>query len=128
MNGLNRLSYAWRSLRRAPLFSATVVLALTIGIGSTAAIFAIVNGVLLRPLPFGHPEQLVGAWHDMPVMSLDHIEQTAGTYFTYRKLAHTLSAIGVYQSASVSVADPSGRGEPERGRGAFTTPEAIPLL
>jgi predicted permease len=128
MNGLNRLSYAWRSLRRAPLFSATIVLALTIGIGSTAAIFAIVNGVLLRPLPFGHPEQLVGAWHDMPVLSLDHAEQTAGTYFTYRKLAHTLSAIGVYQSASVSVADPSGRGEPERVRGAFTTREVIPLL
>src|SRR5437868_12969685 len=114
MNGLNRLSYAWRSLRRAPLFSVTVVLALTIGIGSTAAIFAIVNGILLRPLPFGHPEQLVGAWHDMPALSLVHAEQTPGTYFTYRKFAHSFSAIGIYRASSVTIADPDGRGVPER--------------
>src|SRR5512142_3207549 len=61
-----RFSHALRSLKRAPLFSVTVILALAIGLGSAAAIFAIVNGVLLRPLPYGHPDRLVGVWHDMP--------------------------------------------------------------
>ena len=69
MSVLPRLSYAWRTLRRAPLFSITVILAFTIGIGSAAAIFAIVNGVLLRPLPFGHPDRLVAAWHSMPSLN-----------------------------------------------------------
>ena len=128
MTGLNRLSYALRSLRRAPLFSVTVVLALTIGIGSAAAIFAIVNGVLLRPLPFGHPDQLVGAWHDMPALSLIHAEQTPGTYFAYRKFAHSISAIGIYRSSNITIGDPDGRREPERINGAYVTREVIPLL
>jgi predicted permease len=128
MNGLNRLSYAWRSLWRAPLFSVTVILALTIGIGAAAAIFAIVNGVLLRPLPFGRPEQLVAAWHDLPPLSLFHAEQTPGTYLTYKRFAHSLAGIGIYQGSSVNIQDPEGRGEPERIVGVYTTREVIPLL
>ena len=128
MNGLNRLSYAWRSLRRAPLFSITVVLALTVGIGSAAAIFAIVDGVLLRPLAFGRPEQLVGAWHDLPPLSLFHAEQTPGTYLTYKRFAHSLAWIGIYQESSVNIADPNGTGDPERIVGTYTTREVIPLL
>jgi putative ABC transport system permease protein len=58
---LQGISYVWRSLRRAPVFSAAVILTLTIGIGSAASIFAVVNAVLLRPLPYGHPDRLVGA-------------------------------------------------------------------
>ena len=128
MNGLSRLSYAGRSLRRAPLFSITVVLALSIGIGSAAAIFAIVNGVLLRPLAFGHPEQLVGAWHDLPPLSLFHAEQTPGTYLTYKRFAHSFAGIGIYQTSSVSIADPNGGAEPERIGGVYLTHEVIPLL
>jgi len=128
MNGLSRLSYAGRSLRRAPLFSITVVLALSIGIGSAAAIFAIVNGVLLRPLAFGHPDQLVGAWHDLPPLSLFHAEQTPGTYLTYKRFAHSFAGIGIYQTSSVSIADPNGNGEPERIGGVYVTHEVIPLL
>jgi predicted permease len=128
MNGLNRLTYAWRSLRRAPLFTVTVVLALTIGIGSAAAIFAILNGVLLQPLPFGHPEQLVGAWHDLPPLSMVHAEQTPGTYLTYKKFAHSIAAIGIYQTSSANIQDPSGRGDPERVAAVYTTREVLPLL
>ena len=127
-NMWQRVSYAWRSLRRAPLFSVTVVLALTLGIGSAAAIFAIINGVLLRPLPYGHPDRLVGTWHDLPPISLTHAQQTAGTYRTYKKYATTITAIGLYNDGSVNVSDPDGRGEPERMTMAWTTAEVIPLL
>ena len=128
MNAWHRVSYAWRSLRRVPLFTAAVVFTLTIGIGSAAAIFAIVNGVLLRPLPYGHPERLVGAWHDLAPLSLMHAEQTAGTYRTYKQFATTISGIALYDRGAANVSDPDGRAEPERMLVSWTTGNLIPLL
>src|SRR5690242_3309383 len=122
------LAYATRSLLRAPLFAGAVVLTLTIGIGSAAAIFAVVNAVLLRPLPYENPGRLVGVWNDMAPISLRHAQQTAGTYLTIRKFARTLEAIAVYQEGSSSVADPDGRAEPARISIASMTASAIPLL
>lgn len=125
---MNDLAYTWRALRRAPLFTVTVILALTIGIGSAAAIFAIVNGVLLRPLPYGHSDRLVAAWHSMPVLSMDRAPQTPGTFLTYRRFATSLAGMGIYNEGSANVADPDGRGEPERMSVAWTSRELIPLL
>jgi predicted permease len=122
------LVHASRSLTRAPLFSASVILTLTVGIGSSAAIFAVVNAVLLRPLPYGHPDRLVGAWHDMPAISMVHAQQTAATYRTYKRFAHTITDISLYQEGSVSVGDPDGRAEPERMSMSWQTPNLIPLL
>lgn len=122
------LLHTWRSLRRTPLFSVTVVLAFTIGIGSAAAIFAIVNGVLLRSLPFGHADRLVAAWHSMPSVNMDRAPQTPGTFFTYRRFAKSLAGIGIYQEGSANVADPDARSEPERMVVTWTSRELIPLL
>jgi hypothetical protein len=97
MIGWQSLSYVWRSLRRAPVFTATVVLTLTIGVGSAAAIFAVVNAVLLRPLPYRQPDRLVGIWHDMPSISLNHAQQTAGTHFTYKRYAQTVEGVALYE-------------------------------
>ena len=92
------VTYACRSLLRAPLFSAAVVATLTIGIGAAAAIFAVVNAVLLQPLPYANPERLVGAWHDMPALSLTHAQQTSATYRTYRTFARTIEGIAASSS------------------------------
>ena len=122
------ITYACRSLARAPLFSAAVVLTLAIGIGAAAAIFAVVNAVLLRPLPYEHPDQLVGAWLDMAPLSLKHMQQSAGIYRTFKQFAHTVQGIAAYQDGSLSISDPAGRAEPARISVAWTTANAIPLL
>jgi len=64
MHGIaSDLRLAWRQLRKSPGFMATAVLMLAFGIGATTAIFSVVDGVLLRPLPFPHADRLVTlAW------------------------------------------------------------------
>jgi putative ABC transport system permease protein len=122
------LRHAARSLRRSPAFTITATLVLAIGIGASAAIFDVVNGVLLRPLPFGHPDRLVGAWHDMPSIGLMHQPQAPATYFTYQQLARSIEGIGVYREGEVNVADPGGRGDPERLADARVSATLIPVL
>ena len=122
------VTYACRSLVRAPLFTAAVILTLAIGIGAAAAIFAVVNAVLLRPLPYEHPDQLVGVWLDMAPLSLKHMQQSAGTYRTFKQFAHSVQGIAAYQDGSLSIADPAGRDEPARISVAWATANAIPLL
>jgi putative ABC transport system permease protein len=122
------VGYAVRSLRRSPAFSITAVLTLAIGIGATVAIFALVNGVLLRPLPFGNPDRLVAAYHDLPAVNMGHQPQTATTYFTYQRLAHTIEGIGVYLDGDVNVAEPGSSVAPERLRSAKVSATLIPVL
>ena len=122
------LRHAVRSLRRSPAFSVTAALMLAIGIGTSLAIFALVNGVLLRPLPFGDPARLVAAWFDLPAIELRHMGQTPSTYFLYQRLAHTIDGIGVYVEGDVNVADSAGAGEPQRMASAFMSASLIPVL
>jgi len=119
---------AWRSLRRSPAFTVTASVTLIIGIGAAVAIFALVNGVLLRPLPYGDPDRLVVPYHNMQLIGMSKGNQTQGTYFTYKKLARSLEAIGVYQRGALNVSDPRGGGEPQRMSSAFITQSVIPLL
>lgn len=128
MSFLSPIRYAWRSLRRTPVFTVTAVLTLSIGVGAVTAIFAVVDGILLRPLPYGHPEQLVGAWHDIPPLSLKHTEQTSATYFTYKRFAHTIAGIAAYEEGSANVADPRGSIEPRRLTAGFISADLVPLL
>ncbi|MGH7533102.1 MAG: permease prefix domain 1-containing protein, partial [Gemmatimonadales bacterium] len=73
---LRHLTRAARRLVHAPVFSSTVVLTLTLGIGATAAVFSLVDGVLLRPLPFTHPAQLVDLSHSMTLQGITHVDQS----------------------------------------------------
>lgn len=125
---LPSLRYAWRSLRRTPAFTLTATLTLVVGVGATVAIFAVVNGVLLRPLPYGNAERLVGAWHDMPTISVNRANQTSTTYFTYRRHAKTIEDIALYSEGSVNVSEPGAAGEPQRVQAAWITASLVPVL
>ena len=62
---LRHLRYGWRSLRRTPGFAAIAIATLALGIGATTTIFTVVNGVLLRPMPYERPERLANIWNDL---------------------------------------------------------------
>jgi predicted permease len=117
-----------RSLRRAPMFTATVLLTLATGIGVAAAIFAVVDDVVVRPLPYGSPNELVYLSHDSPTLSFYDAGLTPGMYYTYRRLAHSLQSIALYQTGSMNVADPNGAGAPDRLTSVFVSGNFMSLF
>ena len=120
-----RLGRIMRRLGRAPLFTTVAVLTLGIGIGANAAIFSVVNGVILRPLPFGEPESLVGVWHTAPGANIPLLNQSPATYLTYREEQRVFEDVGLWSSTALTV---TGTGEPERVTGLVVTDGILPLV
>jgi putative ABC transport system permease protein len=122
------IRHAWRSLLRTPAFTVTAAITLVTGLGAAVAIFAVVNAVLLRPLPYGQPERLVGAWHNLPPLNLNKVNQTVSFYASYKQLAKTIEGIGIYQDGQANVSEPGGVGEPQRLSATFVTHDLLPLF
>ena len=114
-----------RRLLRAPTFTAVAVFTLALGIGANTAIFSVVRGVLLKPLPFQDPDSLVGVWHTAPGLGFDLMNQSPATYFTYREEAKAFEDIGLWDNTAVSV---TGTGEPERVQALLVTDGTLSLL
>jgi predicted permease len=114
-----------RRLLRTPLFTFVSILTLAVGIGANTAIFSVVYGVLLKPLPFHDPERLVGVWHTAPGLGFPLMNQSPATYLLYRDEARVFEDIGLWDNTSVSV---TGRGEPERLPALLVTDGTLPLL
>ena len=99
-----------RRLVRAPVFAATAGVTLMVGIGATTAVFSLVDGVLLRPLPFARPQQLVDLSHTLAVQGISGVDQSDATYLYYRRANHVFSDVGAYRTASVNLGD-AGTGD-----------------
>jgi putative ABC transport system permease protein len=110
------LRYAARMLWKQPGFSALPVLTLALGIGATTAIFSVVYGVLLKPLPFDEPDRLVALYHLAPGFNTPKLPQSDATYFTYRDHARVFEDIGLWRREQVSIAR-SGTPETEQALG-----------
>lgn len=128
MSVIQPLHHAWRSLRRSPGFTLTAVFTLALGTGASIALFTVVNGVMLRPLPYGEPDRLVGAWHDLPPVSIHKAPQTSATYFTYERFARSITGIAVYEEGAVNADEPGGRTVPQRLTTAWISSSLIPVL
>jgi predicted permease len=120
--------YALRRLRAAPGFAAAVLLMLCLGVGATTTVFSIVDGVLLRPLPFPHPEQLVAISHTIQVAGVQTVDQSEATFLFYQRHASSFENIGVSRSRSVNLASPTGAGDPERVGAASVSASFLPTL
>jgi hypothetical protein len=119
---------AIRSLGRAPAFTATVLLTLSIGIGAAASIFTVVNDVVVRPLPYGHPEQLASVSHDLTKLSFNNAGIEPAMYLTYRRFARSLRAITLYRTGSVNATDADGKGDPQLLASASVTGNFMSLF
>ena len=95
---LQNLRYVVRVLWKQPGFTAVAVLTLALGIGATTAIFSVVYGVLLKPLPFHEPDRLVALYHLAPGFGTNELPQSAATYFTYRDNARVFEDIGLWNT------------------------------
>jgi predicted permease len=102
---LDQIRFAWRAARcglgRNPGSSTTAVLTLALGIGATTAVFSVVYGVLLKPLPFQEPDRLVALYLVTPATERDSLPGAA--YFTFRENGRAFEDIGLWQGANVSV-------------------------
>jgi putative ABC transport system permease protein len=117
------LRFACRQLLKAPGFTLTVVLTLALGIGAVTAIFSLVEGILLRPLPFSEPDRLVLLGDDLG--SSPNKPVTAREIGTYSNATNAFSALGGYIGASYEV---SGGATPEQINAARFTAGVFPTL
>ena len=122
---MSRFARVTRRLLRMPLFTSVAVLTLALGIGANAAIFSVIRGVLLKPLPFERPEELVGVWHAAPGLAMPLLNQAPALYLTYREESRTFQDTGMYDTTHVAV---TGAGEPERIVALMVTDGVLPLL
>jgi len=108
--------FGLRTLRRSPGFTVVAVLTVALTIGATAAVFTVINSVLLRPLPYENPERLIVVATFMPRESS---EVTASAqYVAFKTNSRVLEDAGAYSSEDYNV---SGAGDPERLHGAVAT-------
>jgi putative ABC transport system permease protein len=119
------LRHVLRRLTKSPGFSLVTVLTLALGIGANSAIFSVIEGVLLKPLPYPHPERLIAVDHAAPGVNIKDAGIAPFLYFTYREDSRTLRDIGMWQGDSVSI---TGVAEPEQVDAEDVTDRVLPVL
>src|SRR5580692_453447 len=131
------IRYGLRQLRRNKSFTAVAVLTLALGIGGTTAIFSVVNGVLIQPLPYSHPGRLVEVGLDLPGINQFNWPLSPAEYFTFREQSRTFQDIGLYYTGfggNIYSANVTGLGRPEHvpalgvTDGVLSILEVAPLL
>jgi len=130
--GLPLLETLWRDVRfgvrslgRTPGITAAVIATLSVGIGANTAIFSVVNGVLLKPLPYPNASALVSVGHLGGANADDELPSAPYLYFTYREQNRTLAGIGLWRTAASNV---TGLDRPEQVQTLLVTSDILPVL
>src|SRR5215472_14921120 len=114
------IRYAWRTLKKSPAFTLTAVLMLAFGIGATTAIFSVVDGVLLRSLPFHQAHRLVTLGDQVSGLQFGELDLvTAPEMLTYQRNLHSFSSLGGWTTAGFEL---SGVAQPAMIWAARLTP------
>src|SRR5690349_2760345 len=109
--------HSFRLLRRAPVFSAVIVLMLALGIGANTAVFSVVDGVLLRSLPYRDPDRLVMVWEKNPSLGASIGERVPANYTNLAEWVRQASAFEAIAGTEDANLNRTGNGEPERVNG-----------
>jgi len=117
------LQFGMRMLAKSPGFTAVAILTLALGIGANTALFSVVNGVLLNPLPYPHPEQLVWLAESKPNFDTGSI--SFPNFKDWRKQNQTFSMMGISRGYSFSL---TGAGEAEQLKAQFVSSDLLTLL
>ncbi len=117
------IRYAVRMLAKAPGFAVIAVLTLALGIGANTAIFSVVNGVLLNPLPYPHPNQLIEVAEKDPLFSESSISYP--NFLDWAQQNHSFQALAAYRQNDFSL---TGSGEPQRVKATQVSATFFPLL
>jgi putative ABC transport system permease protein len=115
----------FRRLIRSPLFTGLTLITLGLGIGANSAIFSVIQGVLLKPLPYNQPEELISVSGSAPGINFTDTGMAAFLYFTYRDESRTFQDVGMYGNDTDSV---TGVGEPEEVRTLDVTYSVLSML
>jgi predicted permease len=120
-----RLNQVFRRLLQLPMFTAVAVVTLAVGIGANAAVFSVIDGVLLKPLPYPSPDQLVVLDHGAPGVGLKSAGAAPFLYYMYREQGRVFQDVGLWQGDTESV---TGVGEPEEVQSVVVTDGVLPIL
>ena len=117
--------YAVRILRKNFLLTAVIVVSLSIGIGANSAIFSVVDALLLRPLPYPHPDRLAEVWLHSPAIGILRDWPSPGEYLDVQRENHSFEQMALAQSRTFVL---TGRDEPERIGGVRTQSSLLEML
>ena len=119
------LRFGLRLLWQSPGFTLAAWLSLVIGIGATTAMFSVVNGVVLRPLPHRDPHQLVRIWHNKPLAGFSRMPVSGGNVQVWREQAQSFAEVAAFSQTNSVI---TGEVEPEQVPGARISYNLMPML
>ncbi len=117
--------YALRTLAKSPAYAAITILTLALGIGANTAIFSVVNGVLLKPLSYPHPERLAFLTSTFPSLGFDRFWVSLPEWAEFKERNQSFQNVGAYREGSVNLGTPE---RPRRVNSAIVTPELLTVL
>ena len=110
---MNDLRYALRQLRKAPAFTVTALATVAICLGANLAIFAVINSILLRPLPFPDPDRLVTIYNTYPKAGVENDGSSVTNYFERRGNIPALSSLSIFMNRAEPVGEPGSTEQEE---------------
>jgi hypothetical protein len=119
------LRYALRMLRKNSLLTAVIIFSVAIGIGANSAIFSVVDALLLRPLPYPHPDRLAAVWLHSPAIGILRDWPSPGEYIDVQNENHSFELMALAQGRTFVL---TGREQPERIFGARTQSSLLEML
>ena len=107
------------------MFTLVTILTIAIGVGANSAIFSVISGVLLKPLPYHDPDTLIAVWQTAPKINLKDVELSPSDYFIFREQNHSFTGMGTWGGGTVTI---TGKDAAEQVRSLWVSEGTLPVL